>query len=251
MKHIFSLCLIVFITQSNIAQIGIGTTTPDPSAMLDVSSTDKGLLVPRLTNANIAAIENPAQGLIVYNIDTNAFQFNSGTSENPSWSSISQESSDGGGNNGSSNVHKSLKYSNTDTNTNVNVNEVSFPVFGTLEWNDDSSLFSVNQSDQSITVNQAGTYRIIANASMTVSSSLFNYSAPEFRLLVNGEEKGSYGSTGFVIGSSGHNESSIHLNEMLALESGDVLTVEFSRSAASGTATLRSEGSSNFYIEQL
>jgi hypothetical protein len=33
------------------AQVGVGTTTPDASAVLDVSSTDKGLLLPRMTTA--------------------------------------------------------------------------------------------------------------------------------------------------------------------------------------------------------
>lgn len=247
MRHLFIFCFILLTIQINFAQIGIGTTTPDPSAMLDVASTDKGLLVPRLTTANIEAIENPATGLIVYNTDNNAFQFNSGTIDAPIWSSISQESED----EDVVSVHKSLKYSNTNTSTNVNQNGVIFPVFGNLEWNDDNGLFEVNTSNNSLTVNEAGKYRIIANASMNVSSSFFSYSSPEFRLLVNNVEEGSYGSTGFVIGSSGHAESSIHLNEIILLEAGDVLKVEFSRSAGSGNATLRSSGSSNFYIEKL
>lgn len=61
------------------AQIGINTdgTDPDNSAILDVKSTDKGLLPPRMTTAQIVAIESPAEGLMVYNTDTKSlFLFN-------------------------------------------------------------------------------------------------------------------------------------------------------------------------------
>lgn len=50
--------------------VGIGTTSPDSSAMLDISSTSKGLLMPRLTTAQMTAIANPATGLAVYNTDS-------------------------------------------------------------------------------------------------------------------------------------------------------------------------------------
>ena len=49
--------------------VGIGTTTPDASSMLDVTSTSKGMLVPRMTTAQRTAIAAPTNGLLVY--DTN------------------------------------------------------------------------------------------------------------------------------------------------------------------------------------
>ncbi|MBJ6110774.1 hypothetical protein JAO73_17250 [Hymenobacter sp. BT523] len=49
--------------------VGIGTTTPDPKAALDVSATDKGLLVPRLTAAQRTAISSPPVGLLVFQTD--------------------------------------------------------------------------------------------------------------------------------------------------------------------------------------
>jgi uncharacterized protein (TIGR02145 family) len=48
------------------AQVGIGTTSPDASALLDVNSTTKGLLVPRMTQSQREAIASPAAGLLVY-----------------------------------------------------------------------------------------------------------------------------------------------------------------------------------------
>lgn len=51
------------------AQVGIGTTTPNASAALDVQSTTRGILLPRMTGAQRIAIAAPADGLIVYQTD--------------------------------------------------------------------------------------------------------------------------------------------------------------------------------------
>ena len=50
------------------AQIGIGTTTPAPSAALEVTSStnNKGVLIPRLSNTQKNSISNPAEGLLIY-----------------------------------------------------------------------------------------------------------------------------------------------------------------------------------------
>lgn len=61
--------------------IGINATgaTPHPSAMLDVSATDKGMLIPRMTSAQRTAISSPATGLLVYDTDNSSFWFYNGT----------------------------------------------------------------------------------------------------------------------------------------------------------------------------
>lgn len=63
---VFLMCLIN--SQSN-AQLGIGTNSPNASSMLDVTATNKGLLLPRMTNTQKNAISNPATGLIVFCTD--------------------------------------------------------------------------------------------------------------------------------------------------------------------------------------
>jgi hypothetical protein len=63
----------IFISISSFAQTGIGTTTPNASAKLDVSASDKGFLPPRvaLTASNAASpITSPANGLLIYNTAT-------------------------------------------------------------------------------------------------------------------------------------------------------------------------------------
>ncbi|AWI25625.1 hypothetical protein [Flavobacterium pallidum] len=48
------------------AQIGIGTTTPDASSILDIQSSTQGLLPPRMTTSQRTAIASPANGLVVF-----------------------------------------------------------------------------------------------------------------------------------------------------------------------------------------
>ena len=66
MKPLLYILFLIVLTTSTYAQVGIGTNTPDPSASLDIISTSKGLLPPRLTAAQRDAIVNPAVGLIVW-----------------------------------------------------------------------------------------------------------------------------------------------------------------------------------------
>ncbi|MBO2010808.1 hypothetical protein [Hymenobacter negativus] len=51
------------------AQVGVGTTTPNAKAALDIQAADKGLLIPRLTAAQRSAIGSPPRGLMVYQTD--------------------------------------------------------------------------------------------------------------------------------------------------------------------------------------
>jgi hypothetical protein len=57
--------------------VGINATgaNPDPSAALDVDATNKGLLIPRLTTVQRLAIANPANGLLVYDLDLKCIYF--------------------------------------------------------------------------------------------------------------------------------------------------------------------------------
>ena len=60
--------------------VGINTDTPDPSAILDISSTTQGVLVPRMNSTERDGISSPATGLLIYNSTTNTFWFYDGTS---------------------------------------------------------------------------------------------------------------------------------------------------------------------------
>ena len=76
MRLLFSLILFLSV-QAIWAQgvrIGSNPGIPDSSAILDVDDTTKGFLPPRLTTSQRNSIQNPADGLIVFNITTNCLQ---------------------------------------------------------------------------------------------------------------------------------------------------------------------------------
>ena len=76
MKKYHLLFVSSFICLLSFAQrVGIGISTPNASAMLDVTSTNTGMLVPRMNSIQRAGIASPAQGLLVYDTNTNSFWF--------------------------------------------------------------------------------------------------------------------------------------------------------------------------------
>lgn len=79
MKKILPILFLGIVTIHCLAQnnIGIGTSTPNASAVLDLDPPlkNKGFLVPRLNTQEMLAIASPANGLIVYNTDSNCVFF--------------------------------------------------------------------------------------------------------------------------------------------------------------------------------
>ena len=88
MKKIsFLIVFLLLVSGSLFAQVGINSdgSAPDGSAMLDVKSSAKGLLLPRMTMAERNAISNPATGLLIYCSDNNQFYTNKGIPASPDW----------------------------------------------------------------------------------------------------------------------------------------------------------------------
>jgi hypothetical protein len=73
------LFMLTGITSITSAQVGIGTSAPNNTAVLDVSSTNKGLLIPRLSSIQRKAISNPATGLLVFDTDKGSVMFFDGS----------------------------------------------------------------------------------------------------------------------------------------------------------------------------
>jgi len=63
-------------------KVGIGTHAPDAAAVLDIKSTDKGFLPPRMSSAQMNAISSPPAGLMIFNTTLNSLCFYDGTSWN-------------------------------------------------------------------------------------------------------------------------------------------------------------------------
>lgn len=62
------------------SKLGIGTTTVDSNAILDIRSSTKGIILPRMSKQQRESITNPAQGLMVFDTDSNTLFFNDGSS---------------------------------------------------------------------------------------------------------------------------------------------------------------------------
>ena len=73
--------------------MGVGTSSPNASAVVEMASTTKGFLPPRMTTTERDAIVSPAAGLLVYNTTTKKLQFHNGTA----WADVDSASGGGGG----------------------------------------------------------------------------------------------------------------------------------------------------------
>jgi hypothetical protein len=68
--------------------INVTGQAPDTSAMMDIASSAKGLLIPRLSLQERNQIVLPAKALMIFNITANRFEVNTGTPEFPDWMAI-------------------------------------------------------------------------------------------------------------------------------------------------------------------
>ena len=79
-KLSFFIAMCLLFSSALFAQVGINTSTPEPTAMLDVTSSNRGFLPPRMTTAQRGQIVNPATGLTIYNTSKNCIETFNGSS---------------------------------------------------------------------------------------------------------------------------------------------------------------------------
>lgn len=133
---LFVLASFVFalITNYSFAQnVGINNNNPDNSAMLDITSTNSGLLIPRMTLTQRNGITTPAHSLLIYQTDNEpGFYYNQGTPVAPSWVKLFTGS--GGGSSEWTNAGTHL-HPNTNANAKVYLdnNEYGFKYEGNAE----------------------------------------------------------------------------------------------------------------------
>jgi hypothetical protein len=157
MKQLTILLFFIFSVNLITAQTGIGTNTPDASAKLDVYSTDKGFLPPRVTltsGTDNSTIPSPATGLLVYNTGNNAglvagYYYWNGTS----WATIATAS---GYSVGSSYMRGSRSAAQT---TNLTTNSL---IAFTQVDNTSGQEIALNTTTGQITLAAGRTYRLMA-----------------------------------------------------------------------------------------
>ncbi|RYE17447.1 MAG: T9SS C-terminal target domain-containing protein [Sphingobacteriales bacterium] len=79
MRKLLPILLLIVGYSASAQNVGVGTNAPQSSAILDVSSTEKGFLPPRMTTAQRNAIANKVAGLLIYNTTTNCVEMYNGT----------------------------------------------------------------------------------------------------------------------------------------------------------------------------
>jgi hypothetical protein len=156
MKKIFITSLFAILYANSFAQTGIGTTTPNASAKLDVYATNKGFLPPRVTltsYTDISTIPNPATGLLIYNTGNNVglaagYYYWNGNA----WATIATSGGSG------SFAASFLRGSRTATQSVASGGIVSFSVVDNTSGQD----ISLNTINGKITLAPGNTYRLIA-----------------------------------------------------------------------------------------
>ena len=173
MKKIILLLPVVLSAICVIAQsVGINNTTPHSSAVLDVGSNTKGILLPRTSTISRLAILNPAKGLILYDSTVSSFYFYNGTA----WAPISA-SGNGWSLTGNAGTNPATNFIGTTDNqplrfriNNINAGVIDSTLnntaigFRTLD-SITSGTFNTANGYKALTGNAAGSYNTAMGAS--------------------------------------------------------------------------------------
>lgn len=193
-NYIIISVLSIFITSSLFGQIGIGSNQPRSSAIVDLNSTNKAVLFPK-----VALVAMDSKAPLVGNIPNGTLIFNTNVTGSGDkklftgyyewyedrWRQLITETTN----------YKVAKFNNakstSDLNVNWNPSSTSSPlnvsIFGNAEFNDDSTLFE-KIDNNSIKINEVGTYLVVTNLGLQLFPIDTRYSTIEiyFNYALNG-----------------------------------------------------------------
>lgn len=196
------------------AQVGIGTTDPDASAMLDIQSSNSGFLMPRVSLAgtdDISTISSPATGLMVYNTEsvsdvTPGFYFYDGSD----WERL----------NSTSEEFKSYGeiYSSA--------NQVLSTGINTVILNEINASQGVTVTGNSFSITTSGTYRLVYCASVSHSSDGNSSSGSEVGFYLTTSSGPIAGSHSYLMLERGNiNKGSVSMSKIMHLDAGETLSL--------------------------
>ena len=249
MKHTCNyLLLITFLltTIKSIAQVGVGTTTFQNGAILQVESDIEGVLI---TRVNLVAKNNtspitgtPATGLLVYNKATSGtfpnnvvpgFYYWDGTQ----WRNVNDTKE-----------NRTVKYTNNSTSVNFNsATGVNIDIFNNLSWNEDTSLYQ-KISNTELRILQTGYYQITCNLALNAAD-IEQYI--ELRLRLNTTDVGDkiFGLSPEDSGNGG--DFSIHFTQTILVNANDILSLRSYRSHDDKAIYFESLGTSSIVIKKI
>ena len=224
MKNKIIITLVVIACSlTSMAQMGIGTTTPNANAALELSSTSQGMLFPRMTSTQRDAITSPAKGLTIFNTTLNCVQTNIGTSAAANWKCLAGISASSNG------------------SAIVSAYTCSFASAGTLTAG--TSVSGVTQTITA-TVTSAGTYSISSTANgltFAATGTFTGTGAQNIVLTASGTP--TYGTTDDFTLNTTPNCSFSRTATGNASTNGTAIVTSYNYSSASGTLTAGSSAS--------
>lgn len=216
---------------------GINNTTPDSSAILDITSNSKGLLIPRMTSLKRNSISNPAKSLIVFDSTANAFYYFNGGN----WKSLMTEQT-GWNVQGNAGLHSQNNFIGTTDATDFNI-KVNGQSAGKLSFNKANIFLGLNAGHTSHT----GEHNIILGDSAMVHDSTNSEN------IVIGSNAGinSHCNSSVIIGhNAGQNSSAT--TTLIGFEAGKSITTAIGNTYIGYKAgTLNTYGASNTGIGHL
>ncbi len=204
-KRISVVAVLALITFNVQAQVGVGTTTPDQKAQLDITSTSKGLLIPRMSSTDRVNIGVATEGLLVYQTDAPVgFYYYT----NSSWVRLSNTTDTP-----ASAVIPALYVANTSEIGGIAVTlagtDVPFPHAQILPAG-----FFINGANTIITVAEAGRYQITYHLNMAVTMGVSS------QVMVNGSTlPGS-------LSVAGGSQTGLHSSVIVNLAAGSTISVQ-------------------------
>ncbi|MGZ9734167.1 ice-binding family protein [Flavobacterium sp. GNP002] len=235
MKNNISFLLILFFQISGImnAQVGIGTTNPEVSSILDIQSTNKGFLLPRLTTAQRDAISLPATGLLIYNTTTSVFNFyNSGWKDFISGLVLPVNGGTGIANSNLSTLALPGAFATTITTTGIT--DITLPRTGTLFGTEIGSIMSA-QIQNSLR-DETGTEKLVFSEAPTFTGVTL---APTAAIGTNTTQ---LATTAFVLANTNNYKSVNGTGDITTSSTTDILIPGMSISPLTGTYAVTFNG---------
>jgi len=191
----------IFLNKGMAQSVAINTdaSVADGSAMLDIRSVTKGLLIPRMTETERTAISNPATGLLVYQTDvTTGYYYNSGTAVIPAWQKLATDKT-------------AVAFSATTSSAlNFSANVWTKLTYSTEEF-DESGNYSTATSE--FTAPSAGIYHFNIKSAFVTG----NNGRVDLGIYVNAVQKK------VILDMNSTSTRSIHLSTDLKLNAGDIV----------------------------